>query len=314
VSAVATKPRLGFLGVGWIGRSRLEAIERSGLAEIAAIADPAVVGSVGSLDELVRLGLDGLAIATPSALHAEQAEAALRAGLAVFCQKPLGLNAAETAGVVQAARTADRLLGVDLSYRSTAAAQAVRELVRTGAVGEVFAADLAFHNAYGPDKRWFYDPALSGGGCLIDLGIHLVDLALWTLDWPRVQAVRAWLRGKPVEDYAVAELELASGALVRIACSWNLHAGTDAAIDLAFHGSDGGAALRNVGGSFYEFVAERNVGRERQIVVEPPDEWFGRAAVEWAARVAADERYDPEIERVVEVVEVLDELYRSAAR
>jgi predicted dehydrogenase len=314
VSAVATKPRLGFLGVGWIGRSRLQAIERSGHAEIAAIADPALLDSVGSLDDLLRLGLDGIVIATPSTLHAAQAEAALRAGLAVFCQKPLGLNAAETARVVRAARAADRLLGVDLSYRSTAAARAVRGLVESGELGKVFGADLTFHNAYGPDKAWFYDPALSGGGCLIDLGIHLVDLALWTLGWPRVGRARAWLRGEPVEDYAVAELELTSGALVRIACSWNLHAGADAVIEATFHGTAGGAAFRNVGGSFYDFVAERYAAREREVLIEPPDEWFGRAAAEWAARLAAGERYDREIERVVEVAEVLDELYRSAAR
>jgi predicted dehydrogenase len=49
----------------------------------------------------------------------------------------------------------------------------------------VRAVDLTFHNAYGPDKPWFYDPAQSGGGCVMDLGVHLVDLALWTLGWPK---------------------------------------------------------------------------------------------------------------------------------
>ena len=312
MSTVATKPRLGFLGVGWIGRSRLEAIERSGVAEVAALADPALDESVGSIAELLERELDGVVIATPSALHAEQAAAALERGFAVFCQKPLGRNAAETARVVGAAREADRLLGVDLSYRSTAAACAVRELVRSGALGAVFAADLTFHNAYGPDKPWFYDPELSGGGCLVDLGIHLVDLALWTLSWPRVEAARAWVHGEPVEDYAVAELELASGRHVRIACSWKLHAGADAVIEAAFRGSEGAASLRNVDGSFYDFVAERYTGRERQLLSQPPDEWFGRAAVEWAERLAAGSRYDPEIEHAVEVAEVLDELYRSA--
>jgi predicted dehydrogenase len=312
VNAIATKPRLGFLGIGWIGRSRLEAIEQSNVADVAAISDPALEASVGSLDDLLELDLDGVVIATPSALHAEHARAALERGLAVFCQKPLGRNAPETAGVVRAARDAGRLLGVDLSYRSTAAARAVRDVVEKGALGDVFAADLTFHNAYGPDKPWFFDPALSGGGCLIDLGIHLVDVVLWTLGWPRVESCRAWLRGKPVETYAVVELELASGAHVRIACSWNLHAGADAVIDASFHGTDGGARFRNVGGSFYEFVAERFHGRDRQVLVERPDEWFGRAAVEWAERLARGDGYDAEIEHAVEVAEVLDDLYGSA--
>ncbi len=78
-------------------------------------------------------------IATPSALHAEQAEAALREGTAVFCEKPLGRNAQEVRGVLEAARTADRLLAVDLSYRHTQGARALRESFRGGEIGRAAA-------------------------------------------------------------------------------------------------------------------------------------------------------------------------------
>ena len=150
---VGTRPRLGFAGAGWIGRSRLEAIAASGAAEIAAVADPAVAGCLSSFDELLELDLDGIVIATPSALHADQAVAALGRGLAVFCQKPLGRNAAEARHFVETAERADRLLGFDLSYRHTAAARAVRDEVRSGRTGAVLAAQLVFHNAYGPDRE-----------------------------------------------------------------------------------------------------------------------------------------------------------------
>ena len=50
----------------------------------------------------------------------------------------------------------------------------------------MYAVELAFHNAYGPDKEWFYDRRVSGGGCVVDLGVHLIDLALWTLGFPDV--------------------------------------------------------------------------------------------------------------------------------
>ena len=99
-TAVAT-PRLGFLGVGWIGRNRLDAVVDAEVGEAAAIADPAVPGALRTLDELLEQELDGVVIATPSALHAEQAIAALDAGLAVFCQKPLGRNEAEARAVVE---------------------------------------------------------------------------------------------------------------------------------------------------------------------------------------------------------------------
>jgi predicted dehydrogenase len=326
--SVTTRPRLGFLGVGWIGRDRLRALAASGAAEVAAVADPtkaclrdALADApearvAGDLDALLAAGVDGVVIATPSALHAEQAIAALEAGVAVFCQKPLARDAAETARVVDAARAADRLLGVDLSYRFTAAAQAVREQVAAGALGPVHAVDLVFHNAYGPDKSWFLDPRLSGGGCVIDLGIHLVDLLLWTLGFPVVAEVegRLWRKGRPAgpdeaEDFCLAQLQLADGTLARLACSWFSHEGRDAVIEATFRGRDATVALHNVGGSFYDFEATRMRGTSRELLSSPPDAWGGRAAVEWARRLGAGEGFDPEAERLVAVAAALDGVY-----
>jgi predicted dehydrogenase len=320
---------VGFLGVGWIGRHRMEAMLATGAIEAAAIADPSdeMAGEalklspgakrVDGLEGLLAEALDGIVIATPSALHAEQSIQALEAGAAVFCQKPLGRTAAEASAVVEAARNADRLLAVDLSYRFTGGMRRIRELIRAGELGSVFACDLVFHNAWGPDKAWFYDPALSGGGCVMDLGVHLVDLALWTLDFPEVTGASAQLlsKGAPlregvVEDYAVAQLDLASGTSVRLACSWNLPAGQEAVISASFYGSEGGAALKNVGGSFYDFTAERYRGTATETLVSPPDEWAGRAAADWAVRLGAGARFDPEAERLVTVARSLDSIYR----
>jgi predicted dehydrogenase len=324
-----TKPRVGFLGVGWIGRNRMEALAQSGLIEIVAVSDPtaenaAAAVEVGrcptceSLDHLLDTGLDGLVIATPSALHAAQAIAALERGVAVFCQKPLGRTAAETSDVVAAARLADRLLGVDLSYRFVRGIALIKDLIHNGDLGSIYTADLVFHNAYGPDKPWFYDAALSGGGCVIDLGSHLVDLALWMLEDGPVVGVGSQLFAKGrrlslptsfVEDYATAQLDFAGGASVRVACSWNLPAGSDAVIEASFHGTKGGALVRNVDGSFYDFRAERLLGTSRQTLCTPPDHWGGRAAVDWATRLAAGQGFDVQSEKLVTLAAVLDGIY-----
>ena len=328
---MSEKPRLGFLGVGWIGRHRMEKMLETGAVEAAAVADPSPemraaavelapdIATVDTVEELLTQDLDGLVIASPSALHAEQSIAALERGMAVFCQKPLGRTAAEVAAVVEAARRADRLLGVDLSYRFTSGMQRIRELVRGGELGRVFAADLTFHNAYGPDKPWFYDPAQSGGGCVMDLGVHLVDLALWALDWPEVIEVQSQLMhgGAPLsdtasqcEDYAVATIRLASGAVLRLACSWRLPAGQEAVIAVEFYGTEGAAALRNVGGSFYDFDAVRMRGTATEPLAERDSDWGGRAAAVWARRLASGEGFNPEVERLVDVARVLDAIYQ----
>ena len=323
-------PRIGFLGIGWIGRHRMQAMLESGAIQVAAIADPSPemraaamdiapdAAPLDGLDELLAQDLDGLVIASPSALHAEQSIRAVDAGVAVFCQKPLGRTEAEVRAVVETARRADLLLGVDLSYRFTTGMQRIRELVRDGELGRVFAADLTFHNAYGPDKPWFYDPALSGGGCVMDLGVHLVDLALWALDWPEVADVQSHLLsgGEPLrnasarcEDYAVATITLADGAVIRIACSWRLPAGQEALIAAEFFGTQGAAALRNADGSFYAFDAVRMRGTETERLADPEEDWGGRAAAHWARRLAEGAGFDREAERLTDVAQVLDRIY-----
>ena len=327
-----TRPRVGFLGVGWIGRHRMQAILATGAVEVVAIADVSSemvaealamapgARAVADLDSMLALAPDGVVIATPSALHAEQSIRALDAGAAVFCQKPLGRNATEAARVVAAAKAADRLLSVDFSYRFTRGMDAIAKLVRGGELGHVFAVDLVFHNAYGPGKPWFYDRAQSGGGCVMDLGVHLVDLALWTLDFPaldgdasaRLFANGAALAADEVEDFAVASFTLAGGTVVRLACSWQANAGREAEIGATFYGTGGGASLRNVGGSFYDFVAERYRGTQTETLAAGPDDWGGRAAADWAQALARSPRFDPAAERLVEVAGVLDRIYAAA--
>jgi predicted dehydrogenase len=320
LSPAAVRPRLAFAGLGWIGRHRMNALLDQGAAEIASLCDPFadLSGEPGpvmpAFEDLLSSDADAVVIATPSAMHAAQAIAALEAGKAVFCQKPLGRNAEETRRVVDAARANDLLLGVDLSYRFTDGMQHVRRLVEERTVGDVFAVDLVFHNAYGPDKPWFYDASLAGGGCLIDLGIHLVDLALWTLGFPLVKQADGRLfhhGGHQVEDYAVATFDLDGGVVARLACSWNLSAGSDCVIGATFHGTRGSAAFRNVNGSFYDFVAEHYVKTQTIRLSQPGEAWGVRAILDWARRLSVSRSFDAEIQQAIAVSEALDAVYAT---
>jgi predicted dehydrogenase len=325
------KPRIGFLGAGWIGCLRLGALLQSGQADVQAIADPSResreraqqlapnASVIENAEELIRLGLDGIVVASPSALHAQHAIAALSRRTAVFCEKPLGRTLAETRIVVETARSMDSLLAIDFAYRFTTGMADLRALVRTGALGKIYATDLTFHNSYGPDKAWFYDPRLSGGGCVIDLGIHLIDAALWTLDFPAVTAVKSYLYSQgtllrnpmwnAIEDYATATAELQSETVLRLACSWRLPIGEDALIQVILHGTKGSAEFRNVGGSFFDFRADLYQGRDRRELCSPPDEWSGRAVIDWARRLSVNPRFDSEVETVLKVADVIDSIY-----
>ena len=96
---------------------------------------------------------------------------------------------------------------------------------------------------------------------------------------------------------------------MRLACSWRLNAGQDAVISAAFYGTEGGAALRNVDGSFYDFVTERYRGTACEAVHPLENDWGGKAAADWSRRLAAGEGFSPEIERMSDVAEILDRIY-----
>lgn len=324
------RPRLGFVGLGWIGLSRMRSIAEADIAEILAVADVNAEATstairmapdakaVSSFDELLDLNLDGIVIATPSGMHANQALQALERGVAVFCQKPLARTAAETRRIVEAAETADRLLAVDFSYRYVNGMEKAKELVQSGQLGKIFLVDLVFHNAYGPDKEWFYDLSRSGGGCVMDLGTHLVDLAHWVLGESRAEGLRSrlWRHGEmrlpdsdQVEDAAAVEWVTPRNNAVRLACSWNLHAGREAVIEAHFYGTEGAVALRNLQGSFYDFVVEHHTGTTSAPLADPDSNWGGRAAVHWTEQLAVQNRFDPRIKEITNVARLMDEVY-----
>jgi hypothetical protein len=82
--------------------------------------------------------------------------------------------------------------------------------------------------------------------------------------------------------------------------------GQPAVIEAAFYGTQGGAALHNVNGSFYDFTLARFTGTNREVLAAPPHEWGGRAAVDWLRHLAGDRRFDPEAEHFIEVAQMLD--------
>lgn len=330
----SVKPKLGFAGVGWIGKNRLQAIRKTQVAEIKSVIDPdsrAVselqeevrsVQEYSTFDEMLESDIDGVVIATPSALHASQSLAALKKGKAVFCQKPLGRNSREAAEVVEAARLNNTLLGMDLSYRYTDAVQQVKKVIESGELGNIYGVNLVFHNAYGPDKEWYFDAEQSGGGCVMDLGIHLADLLFWLLDNPKITDISSQLfhQGKrldsirtAVEDYAVAQMSIDDNTAVQFSCSWNLPAGKDAVLEAVFYGENGGVAFRNVDGSFYNFIAERYEGTSTHILSEPPDDWEGRAVVRWSEKLAEGNKFDPECESYVHAARALDLIYNHCS-
>jgi predicted dehydrogenase len=183
-------------------------------------------------DILGRNDVDAVTICTPNALHAEMAIAAAAAGKHVLVEKPIACTVAHADAMLAAAADADVLLMPAHNLRFAAPFVAAREAVARGDIGTVTMARAGFGHAgpgaWAPDATWFFDPALAGGGALLDLGIHMADLLRAVLGDDVVE-VAAMIRREPgaVEDAGTAVLRFAGGATATLQASWIVRGGRD---------------------------------------------------------------------------------------
>jgi len=245
--------------------------------------------------------VDAVVICTPNALHVPQAMQALRAGRHVLVQKPLALSLADARAVVDLAQDTGRILFVDYTYRFLATMAAMREALPH--IGPARSVHAEFHNIYGPgaEKTWFFDRRLSGGGALLDLGVHLLDLALWLLAPAAVTLESADFEGPGIERAARLRLRLGDNLPFELAVSWNA-ALSATRIGFEVIGSRGRARWENVDGSFFRFRTLLDHG----VLIDRETTLRGDTLVAFAQ--ALETRVPPAID--TRVYGLLDEAYQ----
>lgn len=223
---------------GFVERVVLPMMEKTGDARPVAVFDvnaesmDRVCGKFNiptkcnSFEELLTIKeVSAVYIATPNVFHKEQTVKSAIAGKHVFCQKPLGLNADECRGMIDVCRRAGVKLGVGFCYRFHGAQQRAKELVKEGIIGEVSYIYISFNlSDYNPQTvGWRCNPRISGGGPLVDLVPHLIDLACFFLD-DKVESVMAYVRpdktDTEIETDVLAILQFYGGARASIDSSF----------------------------------------------------------------------------------------------
>ena len=258
----ASQPvRFAIVGCGLIGKKRLASLrpgqfhlafdlDRARTEELVKTAGCGFVG--GSLEETIRSpDIDAVIIATLNGSLAEIAAHAIDRGKHVLIEKPAGVSVAEIDRLIRFADKTGSLVRVGYNHRFHPALQKARELVDAGAVGPLMfiRARYGHGGRVGYDREWRADPKLSGGGELIDQGVHLIDLAGWFLgDFPTVEGHAAtYYWDMPVDDNAFLSLRTASNqtAWLQVSCSeWkNL-------FSFEIYGRTGKLAIDGLGGSY----------------------------------------------------------------
>lgn len=232
-------------------------------------AYPGAKGYTSAEEMFQNEKLDVVSICTPNALHAPLSILALKHGVHVLCEKPMAMNAAEARQMDAVAKKADRRLMIHFSTRFHEPSMAMKAQVDAGALGDIYFGRTLWHrrNDVPGFGGWFGIKALSGGGPLIDLGVHRLDLALWLMGFPKAEWVmastydallreRAQREGKKfdVEDLAAASIRFANGAMLTVEASWRVHQKEAQRMETALYGTKGGLSIHNVNGK-YEFEA-----------------------------------------------------------
>jgi len=275
---MSRKIRVGVIGAG-MGLGHAKSYQAVGDVEVAAIADideakvkktAATFGIQGAYTDyramLKSEKLDAVSICLPNFLHCEATVEAVKAGCHVLCEKPMAMNVIEASRMIEAAAKARKILMIGFCHRFRPDSQLLKKIIDQGQLGEIYHSQVFALRRRGIPGLggWFTTKSKSGGGGLIDIGVHILDLTMWEMGFPAPVSVTGatymkfghkkdytyvsmWGTPVPggtydVDDFATALIRFDNGSTLSLEVSWAANIERD-----SFHsiilGDKGGAKL-----------------------------------------------------------------------
>ncbi|MDR3139314.1 MAG: Gfo/Idh/MocA family oxidoreductase [Treponema sp.] len=276
------KLKIGIIGVGNISAFHIEGYQKNPHAELTAFCDTnedrlRYMGNkygvsrcfTSAQEMLARLPeLDAVSVCTWNSEHAPVAIAALNAGKHVLCEKPMAVTVAAAREMLAAAEKNNRLLMIGFVRRFGNDCRILKDFIDQDSLGEIYYTKACYLRRNGNPGGWFGDRSRSGGGPLIDLGVHVIDLSRYLMgnrrpvsiygaafqklfDRPHIKTAKNYVassagEGKQdvcdVEDLAVAMIRFDNGAVLQVEASFSLNIKQNEGV-LQFFGTKGGAKL-----------------------------------------------------------------------
>lgn len=301
---------VAILGAGSIGQKHALAAKAAG-AHVGYVIDADQqraksladeIGAAHATDAATALGdpaVDAVVVCVPNCFHKDLAIEALQAGRHVLLEKPMALNESECQEVNDVAEATGRVLQLAFVHRYTGVGQVAKQVVAAGTLGEVYhtKAHLHFRRGVPGLGKWFTNKRLSGGGALIDVGVHLVDLAMHVLDFPEVESVTGQVYAKfgskmdryvyenmwagppnlqgtfDVEDSAHAFVRFANGATLDLQVAWagNFPEKSLPTSMMGFFGEHGGIAFELFGDHVNHSFEEAKTLVDKRLAVPEND-------------------------------------------
>lgn len=350
--------RVGVIGAGAVSTfGHIPGYQRHPQVELVAISDideerlqrvaqtHSIPHTFARAEDLLAMDeLAAVSICTPNYLHAPQSIAALQAGKHVLCEKPLAIRAAEAEKMAAVAQQAGRKLMVCLNNRFRPDLRRLKRLVENGLLGDLYHARVVWLRRAGipVGNSWLTNRTLSGGGVLIDLGVHMLDLALWLMGYPEPVSVSGATHAQfgprrlgvsekygcpegrmpegqlfDVEDMATGLVRLGNGASIGFELSWAAPIAIDDDISLKLLGSEGGADLSTPDYA-QEDALQLHLGSDRPVddldaAAVPALTGHAAAIDHFVHCILRDEEPSIRLQEMVSLTRIIDGLYRSAA-
>ena len=339
--------KVGVVGVGGIARTHMPGWAQSELAEVVAGTDVfeeplkkwGEENGVSKLttrfeDLLEDKDIDIIDVCTPSAYHAPQTIAALRAGKHVICEKPLAPTPAEVREMIAARNESGKMLMTAQHMRFHGISQAFKREIEDGQLGSIYHGRAWWlRRASFPTRSSFWAKKHSGGGPCIDIGVHVLDLTLWLMGNPKPVAVsgiaRSEMSDKPgmfsswgggpvpaehdVEDFAAGFVRFENGTTLIVETSWILnHEAEDDGRHIWLYGTDGGLEYpkNTIYKTNYNTKQLYNIDLKlTQDAVEP----HALECIEFAKAITEGAPSPVPAEQSLQVMQILDGIYRSSA-
>ena len=323
--------RIGVAGVGWIAQVvHLPILLGLPDCKVTAVCDkdrrkarlvgekfkiPHVFTDLKSM--LDEVELDAVIISTSTDMHAETAIQAIEAGKDVLVEKPIARTLREAMAIAESSRTHNRKVLVGMNQRFRPDSLLIKKSVEEKDLGKILYVRTGWLRRPSSNSAWFLRRERSGGGVFVDLGIAMLDMALWMCEYPAVRRVNATMfhhHTKGVEDTSVVTLVLGNGASIIIEVSWSLHIQEDVFYCHVF-GTEGTGSLQPLrivqdhGGTPVSVVAPKGGN---------PQSYFHRSYENELRHfldvVRGKEPAGSTIEEAVECMRIVEAVYRSAAR
>lgn len=214
-----TQPKIGIVGLGGIGQYHAELLTEQSAELVGGVdisgearrhfSETFNVSTYEQIDDLLDIA-DAMFVTTPNRFHEEYTVTALQAGLDVLLEKPLAHTVESAERIVEAAHAADGFCMVGFNNRFAAPVEVIKQYQQDGRFGDFSHIEANYVRRRGIPGRgsWFTSNEVAGGGALIDIGVHAIDLALHFLDFPPISEVSGTARSQfgTREDYAFVEM------------------------------------------------------------------------------------------------------------